>query len=65
MAGVTQVQLADALATSQGQISRIEGQNDMLLSTLIAYLTGLGVEASLVVTVGGKTIAQELTEARQ
>jgi transcriptional regulator with XRE-family HTH domain len=64
-AGVTQVQLAEALATSQGQISRIERQSDLLLSTLIAYLTALGVEASLVVLVGGKTIAQELTERRR
>ena len=61
-ASVTQVQLAEALATSQGQISRTERQKDMLLSTLIAYLTALGVEASLVVTVAGKTIAQELTD---
>ena len=64
-AGITQVQLAEALATTQGQISRIERQSDMLLSTLIAYLTALGVEASLVVLVGGKTIAQELTEGRR
>jgi transcriptional regulator with XRE-family HTH domain len=64
-AGVTQVQLAEALATSQGQISRIERQSDMLLSTLSAYLTALGVEASLVVSVGGKTIAQELTGGRR
>jgi len=64
-AGVIQVQLAEALATSQGQISRIERQNDMLLSTLIAFLTALGVEARLVVKVGRKTIAQELTEGRR
>ena len=64
-AGMTQVQLADALATSQGQISRIERQSDMLLSTLSAYLTALGVEASLVVSVGGQTIAHELTEGRR
>jgi transcriptional regulator with XRE-family HTH domain len=64
-AGVIQVQLAEALATSQGQISRIERQNDMLVSTLIAYLTALGVEARLVVLVDGKTIAQELTEGRR
>jgi transcriptional regulator with XRE-family HTH domain len=63
--GVTQVELATALGTSQGQISRIERQSDMLVSTLIAYLTALGVEASLVVLVGGKTIAQELTEGRR
>jgi transcriptional regulator with XRE-family HTH domain len=63
-AGRTQVELANALDTSQGQISRIERQSDLLLSTLRAYLTALGVEASLVVSVGGKTIAQELTEGR-
>jgi transcriptional regulator with XRE-family HTH domain len=64
-AGRTQVELATALNTSQGQISRIERQSDMLVSTLIAYLTALGVEASLVVLVDGKTIAQELTEGRR
>jgi transcriptional regulator with XRE-family HTH domain len=64
-AGVTQVQLAEALATSQGQISRIERQNDMLVSTLSAYLTALGVGASLVVSVGPKTIAYQLTEGRR
>ena len=64
-AGRTQVELASALGTTQGQISRIERQSDMLLSTLIAYLTALGVEASLVVLVGGTTIAQELTERRR
>ena len=63
--GLTQVELATALGTSQGQISRIERQSDMLVSTLIAYLTALGVEARLVVKVGRKTIAQELTEGRR
>jgi transcriptional regulator with XRE-family HTH domain len=64
-AGMTQVQLADVLSTTQGQISRVERQNDMLLSTLIAYLTALGVDASLVVSVGGKTISQSLTGVRR
>jgi transcriptional regulator with XRE-family HTH domain len=64
-AGRTQVELATALGTSQGQISRIERQSDLLLSTLSAYLTALGVEANLVVTVGGKTITQGLTERRR
>jgi transcriptional regulator with XRE-family HTH domain len=64
-AGLTQVELATALGTSQGQISRIERQSDMLVSTLIAYLTALGVEARLVVKVGRKTIAQELTEGQR
>jgi transcriptional regulator with XRE-family HTH domain len=65
MAGMTQVQLADLLATTQGQISRLERQSDMLLSTLSAYLTALGVQASLVVLVDGTTIRQEITEARR
>jgi transcriptional regulator with XRE-family HTH domain len=64
-AGRTQVELATALGTSQGQISRIERQSDLLVSTLCAYLTALGVEASLVVTGGAKTITQELTEGRR
>lgn len=64
-AGRTQVELATALNTSQGQISRIERQSDLLVSTLRAYLTALGAEASLVVSVSGKTIAQELTAGRR
>jgi hypothetical protein len=63
--GMTQVQLADILATTQGQVSRLERQSDMLLSTLSAYLTALDVQASLVVVVDGTTITQELTEARR
>jgi hypothetical protein len=42
-----------------------ERQSDLLLSTLRAYLTALGAEASLVVSVGGKTIAQGLTEGKR
>jgi transcriptional regulator with XRE-family HTH domain len=60
-AGVTQIQLADALATSQGQISRIERQSDMLLSTLSAYLTALGASARLTITVNGQTVDHDLT----
>lgn len=61
LAGVTQVQLAAALDTSQGQISRIERQSDMLLSTLSAYLTALGVSATLTVDVNGETVQCDLT----
>ncbi len=64
-AGVTQVQLAAAMNTSQGQISRIERQSDMLLSTLSAYLTALGVEAQIVVEVGEQTMAYDLTARRK
>ncbi|WP_041311390.1 helix-turn-helix domain-containing protein [Mycobacterium sp. JS623] len=64
LAGVTQVQLADAIGSSQGQISRLEHQEDMLLSTLGAYLTALGLDASVVVDVGGETVAYNLTSKR-
>ena len=58
---MTQVQLADVLATSQGQISRVERQTDMLVSTPSAYLTALGGEARLVVSVAGQTLPYDLT----
>lgn len=61
VAGVTQVQLAAALNTSQGQISRIERQSDMLLSTLSAYLTALGASARLTITVKSQTTEYDLT----
>jgi transcriptional regulator with XRE-family HTH domain len=64
MAGVTQVELADALGTSQGQISRLEKQRDMLLSTLASYLRALGVDAKIVVEVGERTVTYDLTAKR-
>jgi transcriptional regulator with XRE-family HTH domain len=64
-AGVTQVQLAAAMNTSQGQISRIERQSDLLLSTLIAYLTALSVDAQIVVDVGDQTVTHDLTPGRK
>lgn len=63
-AGMTQAQLADALKTSQGQISRIERQSDMLLSTLSAYLMALGVDAQLVVEMDEQTMTYNITEGR-
>jgi transcriptional regulator with XRE-family HTH domain len=64
-AGVTQVQLAAAINTTQGQISRLERQSDMLLSTLSAYLTALGVDAQIVIEVGDQTMAYDLTLGRR
>jgi predicted transcriptional regulator len=63
-AGVTQVQLAAALNTSQGQISRIERQSDMLLSTLSAYLTALGASTRLTITVNSQTVEYDLTTSK-
>jgi predicted transcriptional regulator len=61
MVGVTQVALAKSLSTSQGQISRVERQQDMLVSNLASYLAALGVRASLVVEVGEQTVTYNLT----
>jgi hypothetical protein len=36
----------------------------MLLSTLSAYLTALGVDASLIVEVGDQTMTYDLTKGR-
>lgn len=60
-AGLTQVELAASLGVGQAQVSKIERQSDMLLSTLSAYLTALGVDARVVVEVDGQTLAYSLT----
>ena len=65
-AQVTQVQLAERLGVGQGQISRTERQADILLSTLVAYLRALGVDAELTVRLrDGETIHHSLTDPRE
>jgi transcriptional regulator with XRE-family HTH domain len=63
--GVTQVQLARTLGTSQGQISRMERQQDMLVSTLASYLQALGVHAAVVVEVDEQTVTYDLTAVEE
>jgi transcriptional regulator with XRE-family HTH domain len=64
-AGVTQVEPAEALGTSQGQISRMERQQDVLVSTLAAYLQTLGVRASLVVELAEQSVKYDLTAGKK
>jgi DNA-binding XRE family transcriptional regulator len=45
---MTQTQLAKALGVSQAQVSRIEGQSDLFLSTLASYIEAMGGELNLV-----------------
>jgi transcriptional regulator with XRE-family HTH domain len=59
--GLTQVQLAAKLGVGQAAVSKIERHNDMLLGTLASYLTALGVDAQIVVEVGGRTMTYNLT----
>jgi transcriptional regulator with XRE-family HTH domain len=63
--GLTQTELAHSLGVGQAQISKIERQGDMLMSTLVAYLTALGVHARIVVEVGDQTVTYTLTAGRR
>jgi transcriptional regulator with XRE-family HTH domain len=62
--GLTQTELAANLGVGQAQISKIERQGDMLMSTLASYLRALGVHASLVVEIGEQTVTYDLTAGR-
>jgi transcriptional regulator with XRE-family HTH domain len=62
--GLTQIELAANLGVGQAQISKIERQADMLISTLASYLAALGAESKLVVEVGEQTVTYNLTAGR-
>ena len=62
--GLTQTGLAAKLGVGQAQISKIERQGDMLISTLASYLRALGVHAKIVVEVGERTVTYDLTARR-
>jgi transcriptional regulator with XRE-family HTH domain len=62
--GLTQTELAVNLGVGQAQVSKIERQGDMLISTLASYLRALGVDAKIVVEVGERTVTYDLTARR-
>jgi transcriptional regulator with XRE-family HTH domain len=62
--GLTQNELAHSLGVGQAQISKIERQGDMLISTLASYLAALGVDAKIVVEVGEQTVTYDLTTGK-
>ncbi len=62
--GLTQTELAHSLGVGQAQISKIERQADMLISTLASYLAALGVDAKIVIEVGEQTVTYDLTDGR-
>jgi transcriptional regulator with XRE-family HTH domain len=59
--GLTQIELAARLGVGQAAVSKIERHSDILLSTLSSYLAALGVDANVVVDVGGETMTFDLT----
>ena len=56
MSGKTQVEVASALEKVQSEISRIESQDDWLLSTLKSYVEALGGELEVVAVLGDKRL---------
>jgi transcriptional regulator with XRE-family HTH domain len=63
-AGITQVELAANLGVGQAQVSKIERQSDMLLSSLAAYLSALAVRAQIVVEVADQTQTYDIAPIR-
>jgi transcriptional regulator with XRE-family HTH domain len=59
--GLTQVELAANLGVGQAQVSKIERQDDMLISTLTSYLAALGVDAKIVIEMGDDATTYQLT----
>jgi transcriptional regulator len=64
-AGVTQVEMAARLRTTQGSVSQLERRGDVLLSTLSDYLNALGAQARITITIGERTFEHVLTEERR
>ena len=54
--GVTQDQLAKALDVRQAAVSKLEGREDVLLSTLSAYVGALGGTLEVVARFGDQAI---------
>lgn len=61
VADLTQVVLAERMGVAQNEVSRIERQHDWLLSTLGSYLTQIGSEPRLLVTIDGRDVELPLT----
>lgn len=63
---LTQVELAKRLGVGQGVVSRIEHSEDLLVSTLLAYLDAAGVQdVALTANVAGRHVAIDLSEIRR
>ncbi|WP_236737410.1 helix-turn-helix domain-containing protein [Mycolicibacterium llatzerense] len=65
VAGLTQVELAKNMGSTQAVISRLEGQSDLLLSTFAGYLHAAGAKARVVITIGDRDIELDLDEIRK
>lgn len=60
LSGMTQLDLATRLGIKQNNISKLEGREDMRLSTLKNYLTTMGGEIEILARVNGKVVLLDL-----
>ncbi len=57
---VTQVQLAEQLGISQGNVSRLEARSDVYLSTLRSYVEALGGHLEIAAVFGDERVPVEV-----
>jgi DNA-binding XRE family transcriptional regulator len=57
---VTQVQLAETLGISQGNVSRLEARSDVYLSTLRSYVEALGGHLEIAAVFGDERVRVEV-----
>ena len=58
--GKTQAEVADATRMAQGDVSRLEGREDVKLSTLARYAAALGGSVEVAVVVNGRRYVLDL-----
>lgn len=61
---VTQVQLAETLGISQGNVSRLEARSDVYLSTLRSYVEALGGHLEIAAVFGDERVAVHVGDSR-
>ncbi|MGA7121228.1 MAG: helix-turn-helix transcriptional regulator [Polyangiaceae bacterium] len=59
--GRTQAEVAEAARMAQGDVSRLEGREDVKLSTLARYASALGGSVEVAVVVNGRHYVLDLT----
>ena len=64
-AELTQTELAQALGVSQAAVAKTEQREDLLLSTLNAYIEALGGQAHIVITFNGEEVDLDLGALRR
>ncbi len=64
LAGMTQVEVAEAMGVAQAEVSRLEGRRDSKLSTIERYVNALGGEVEVVARFGDRSLRLHVTNRR-